>query len=174
MTGDMRTYARITINKPTDETLRLVEIALTKTNPLRYELDQEQNMFKGKTKFSWSKGTYGTEFVILIKRLGDQSIIEIYSNGWTGNLKPDTKPLIDPFYNKLSELIANRPEMDVSVVNMSQEEIVATANKTRTSNNTESVNSLAVEIAKLAKLKAGGTITGEEFTKMKNDLIDKM
>lgn len=175
ITGDTRTFARIKIDKSIDEALRLAEVALTKTNPQHYEVDKEKKMFKGKTKFSWLKNTYGAGFTILIKQLGNQSIIDIYSNGWVGNYKPETKPLIDPFYNNLSDLISNRPEMDVSVVKMSQEEIEATANETRLSNNTsETANSLANEIAKLVKLKKDGTISEEEFTKMKNDLIDKM
>ena len=58
---------------------------------------------------------------------------------------------------------------------MSQEEIEATANETRASNNTSLIaNSAAEEIAKIAKLKVDGLISEEEFTKMKNDIIDKM
>lgn len=175
ITGDARTFARIRIDKPLDETLRLAEDVLIKTEPDHYEFDKEKNMFKGKTKFSWLKNTYGAGFTILIKRLDNQSIIDIYSNGWKGVKKPATNQLIEPFYKKLSDLILFRPEIDISVVYMSQEEMESTAHQTRTSNNaSDSVTSVANEIAKLAKLKAEGIISEEEFTKMKYDLIDKM
>ena len=174
ITGNVRSFARIIIDKSPDEALKLAEVVLSKMKIKPDELDQEKHMIKGKTKFNFLKNTWGAGFVILTKRSDNQSVIDIYSNG-QGVTGADTGQLIDPFYNKLSELIANRPEMDVSVINMSQEEIEATANETRASNNTsKSANSLADEIVKLAKLKAEGSISGEEFTKMKNELIDKM
>ena len=41
-------------------------------------------------------------------------------------------------------------------------------------NTSQNANSVADEIAKLVKLKESGALTEDEFTKMKNELIDKM
>ncbi len=174
ITGDLRSFARIIMDKSADDSLDLVETILSKMKITPHEFNTEKHMVKGKTKANFLKNTWGTGYTILTKQLGNQSVIEIYSNG-AGLNGADEKLLISPFYKKLSETTSTRPEMDVSVVNISQESIEATANESRTSNNiSESANSVADEIAKLVKLKAEGTISEEEFTKMKYELIDKM
>ena len=61
------------------------------------------------------------------------------------------------------------------VLRPTAEAIEATDNDDRTENNISiEANSVADEIAKLAKLKADGALSEKEYTKMKNDLIEKM
>ena len=55
------------------------------------------------------------------------------------------------------------------------EEIESTSNEEIHSDNvSDSVHSIADEISKISKLKSEGSISEEEFQKMKNELIDKM
>ena len=80
--------------------------------------------------------------------------------------------------HKVEELKKLLPS-NISILSLTDinchEEIEETAGEVIHSDNvSDSTHSVADEIAKLSKLKADGAISEEEFTKMKNDLIDKM
>ena len=121
------------------------------------------------------KNSWGAGFCILTKKHGSQSAIDIYFNGVSLDGSPDTGGLIDKFYEKLCKITSTSPEIKVSVVSMSDEEIDATSNEVVHADGvSDNTHSIADEIAKLSKLKADGAISEEEFSKMKNDLIDKM
>ena len=73
----------------------------------------------------------------------------------TTNLACDGEPIPDEFLN------------DPILLKIENESISS-------NNSTQNANSVADEIAKLVKLKDSGALTDDEFTKMKNELIDKM
>lgn len=172
LSGNQRTFARIILKENPDDALDIAEETLEKMKLTPKEINDELHMIKGKTKANLF--TWGVGYRILTKKHGNQSCIDIYFNG-AGFSGPDTGGMIDKFYDKLCKIISDKPEVEVSVVSMSDEEIEATANEIlRQDNTTDGANSVADEIAKLSKLKSDGAISEEEFTKMKNDLIDKM
>ena len=110
----------------------------------------------------------------MAKPEGSNSVIDIYYDLVTFGIQ--TKPVIDPVYNKLCEIESEKLEIDLKIIeSTTYEEIEESANESISSNNsTQNANSVADEIAKLVKLKDSGALTDDEFTKMKNELIDKM
>jgi uncharacterized membrane protein len=174
LSGNERTFARIILKENPEDALDITEETLEKMKLTPKEINDDLYMIKGKTKANFLKNTWGAGFCILTKKYDDQSVIDIYYNG-AGLSGPDTGGMIDKFYDKLCEIISIRPEIQVSVVSMSDEEIEATANKVVHADGvSDNTHSIADEISKLSKLKAEGAISEEEFSKMKNDLIDKM
>ena len=172
--GNERTFARIILKENPEDALDIAKETLEKMKLTPKEVNDELHMIKGKTKANFLKNTWGAGFCILTKKYENQSVIDIYFNG-AGLSGPDTGGMIDKFYDKLCKIISTKPEVEVSVVSMSDEEILQTANESiRQDNTSDGANSVADEIAKLSKLKTDGAISEEEFTKMKNDLIDKM
>jgi predicted Zn-dependent peptidase len=174
LSGNERTFARIFLKENQENALDIVEETLEKMKLTPKEINDELHLIKGKTKANFLKNTWGAGFCILTKKCENQSVVDIYFNG-AGLNGPDTGGMIDKFYDKLCKIISTKPEVEVSVVSMSDEEILKTANENiRQDNTSDGANSVADEIAKLSKLKADGAISDEEFTKMKNELIDKM
>jgi len=174
LSGNDRTFARIIMKDNVEDALDIAEETLEKMKLTPKEINDELYMIKGKTKSNFLKNTWGAGYCIMVKKYESQSAIDIYFNG-VGLSGPDTGGMIDKFYDKLCKIVSTRPEIQVSVVSMSDDQIEATANENlRKDNSTESANSVADEIAKLSKLKTDGAISEEEYTKMKNELIDKM
>ena len=63
----------------------------------------------------------------------------------------------------------------MGVINIKTKEVLELAGKPVTAHNASNqAISVADEIAKIAKLKEEGTLSEEEYQKMKNELIDKM
>jgi len=175
LSGNERTFARIILEKNMDDASDIAEESLEKMKLTPKEINDELYMIKGKTKANFFKNSWGAGFCILIKKHGKQSAMDIYFNGVSLNGSPDTGGLIDKFYEKLCKITSTTPEIKVSVVSMSDEEIDATANEVVHADGvSDNTHSIADEISKLSKLKADGAISEEEFSKMKNDLIDKM
>jgi len=108
------------------------------------------------------------------KSEGINSVIDIYYDLVTFGIQ--TKQVIDPFYKKLCEIVSEKLQIDLKIIeSTTYEEIEESANESISSDNsTQNVNSIADEISKLVKLKESGALTDDEFTKMKNDLIEKM
>jgi len=175
LSGNDRTFARIFVEQSIEDALDNSIKTLEKMKLKPKEVDNELHMIQGKTKANFLKNTWGAGFRILVKPYGNTSIIDIYFNGVSLTLGPDTGGLIDKFYENLCKIISKRPQIEVSTISLSDTEIESTANeKIHSDNVSDSTHSVADEIAKLSKLKADGAISEEEFTKMKNDLIDKM
>jgi len=172
--GNERSFARIRIDKDPNEAFELIQDVLDGLKLKPKELIKEKRFIHGKTKMSLLRNKFGEDFRILSKPEGNSSVIDIYYNG-IGLTGPDKGPLIEPFYKKLSKLISNNLPIEISKLDISDEEILASADESvRSDNTSDSANSVADEIAKLSKLKSDGAISEEEFTKMKNELIDKM
>jgi len=71
--------------------------------------------------------------------------------------------------------MSNTLPIVLNMVKLTDEELEESANESISSDNsTQNANSVADEISKLVKLKESGALTDDEFTKMKNDLIEKM
>ena len=175
LSGNERTFARILVEGNTNDALDIAEDSLEKMKIHPKEINDELHMIKGKTKANFFKNSWGAGFCILTKEHGNQSAIDIYFNGVSLNGSPDTGGLIDKFYEKLCKITSTTPEIQVSAVSMSDEEIDATSNEVVHADGvSDNTHSIADEIAKLSKLKADGAISEEEFSKMKNDLIEKM
>ena len=175
LSGNERTFARILVEGDANDALDIAEDSLEKMKIHPKEINDELHMIKGKTKANFFKNSWGAGFCILTKKHGNQSAIDIYFNGVSLDGSPDTGGLIDKFYEKLCKITSTTPEIQVSAVSMSDEEIDATSNEVVHADGvSDNTHSIADEIAKLSKLKADGAISEEEFSKMKNDLIDKM
>ena len=175
LSGNERTFARILVEGNTKDALDIANDSLEKMKIQPKEINDELHMIKGKTKANFFKNSWGAGFCILTKKHGNQSAIDIYFNGVSLNGSPDTGGLIDKFYEKLCKITSTTPEIQVSAVSMSDEEIDATSNEVVHADGvSDNTHSIADEIAKLSKLKADGAISEEEFSKMKNDLIEKM
>ena len=175
LSGNERTFARILVEGDANDALDIAEDSLEKMKIHPKEINDELHMIKGKTKANFFKNSWGAGFCILTKKQDNQSAIDIYFNGVSLNGSPDTGGLIDKFYEKLCKITSTTPEIEISVVSMSDEEIDATSNEVvHVDGASDNTHSIADEIAKLSKLKADGAISEEEFTKMKNDLIEKM
>ena len=175
LSGNERTFARILVEGNTNDALDIAEDSLEKMKIHPKEINDELHMIKGKTKANFFKNSWGAGFCILTKEHGNQTAIDIYFNGVSLNGSPDTGGLIDKFYEKLCKITSTTPEIEISVVSMSDEEIDATSNEVVHADGvSDNTHSIADEIAKLSKLKADGAISEEEFSKMKNDLIEKM
>ena len=175
LSGNERTFARILVEGDANDALDIAEDSLEKMKIHPKEINDELHMIKGKTKANFFKNSWGAGFCILTKEHGNQSAIDIYFNGVSLNGSPDTGGLIDKFYEKLCKITSTTPEIQVSAVSMSDEEIDATSNEVVHADGvSDNTHSIADEIAKLSKLKADGAISEEEFSKMKNDLIEKM
>ena len=85
-------------------------------------------------------------------------------------------PIDSSDINKLCEIESEKLQIELKIIeSTTYEEIEESANESiRSDNSTQNANSVADEIAKLVKLKDSGALTDDEFTKMKNDLIEKM
>ena len=88
---------------------------------------------------------------------------------------PDEGSFIRPFHEKLCKLLPGNPDMDVDLVDVSDEEIEESSNEVARADNTSNrANAVADEIAELSKMRSEGRMSKEEFTRRKNDLIDSM
>ena len=172
---DQRTYARINLSESPEEAYRLTQVILDKLKFKPKEKDDEKFYIHSKTKLSWMKNKFATDFRIIVRPENSNSIIDIYSDVFTLTSGPDPSYIVDPFYHMLCQLISDQPPMDVSIVEIKKEEIKELAGKpVNTHNASNEAISVADEIAKISKLKEDGVLSEEEFTKMKNELIDKM
>ena len=171
-------FARIRVDKNQKEAFELTKKILDELNLQNWKektINDEKYFIFCRPKISLFKFNKVTNnFYIMVKPENNTSVIEIYYDLVTFGVY--TKHVIDPFYNKLSEILASKPSIHLSVIeSTTYEEIEASANeKTHSDNVSADTHSVADEIAKLAKLKSEGSLSEEEFTKMKNDLIDKM
>ncbi len=169
------TYARIDLNKSVEESYRLSQSILNSLKLKVKEQDDEKFYIRSRTKSSFLKNSWGTDFRILARPWRNNSVIEIYSNITTITGGADPSFIIDPFYHTLSQLISDQPKMDVGVIEIKTDGILELAGTPINDNNaSDGAISIADEIAKLSKLKADGALSEEEFQKMKNDLIEKM
>ena len=82
----------------------------------------------------------------------------------------------DPFYKKLCDVLLENPTIETNIIeSTTYEEIESTSNEEIHSDNvSNSAHSVADEISKISNLRSEGSISEEEFQKMKNELIDKM
>ncbi len=172
---DLRTHGRINLNKSSDEAYRLVQSTLNSLKFKPKEQDDEKLYIHSKTKLSWLKNKFATDFRITVRPQGNDSIIDIYSDAFSVTGGADPSYIVDPFYHTLSQLIADQPPMDVDVVEIKKEQIKEmSGTPVNVDNVSDAAISVADEIAKISKLKEDGVLSEEEFQKMKNDLIDKM
>ena len=129
LSGNERTFARILVEGDANDALDIAEDSLEKMKIHPKEINDELHMIKGKTKANFFKNSWGAGFCILTKEHGNQTAIDIYFNGVSLNGSPDTGGLIDKFYEKLCKITSTTPEIEISVVSMSDEEIDATSNE---------------------------------------------
>jgi hypothetical protein len=175
-------FARIRINKTQDESFELIKKILDEvklTNAWKEKIINEEKHFifcKPKIfNFTLRPNKVIADIFIFSKPEGNNSVIDIYYNTMTITGTAQTNNVIDPIYNKLCQVMSNTLPIFLNMVKMTDEELEESANESiRSDNSTQNANSVADEIAKLAKLKESGALTDDEFTKMKNDLIEKM
>lgn len=170
-------FARIRINKTQEESFELIKKILDVLNLQKWKektINEEKHFIFCRPKLGFISNKVTNNLYIMAKPEGSNSVIDIYYDFVTFGVQ--TKQVIDPFYNKLCEIVSEKLEIDLKVIeSTTYNEIEATANEVvRSNNTTQNANSVADEIAKLAKLKESGALTDDEFTKMKNDLIEKM
>ena len=172
--GNQRTFARIRINKEPDKTFELIQEILDQMKLKPKKIIKEKYFIRGKTKTSFLKNKFGQDFHIMSKPEENGSVIDIYYNGisLTG---PDKSLLIEPFYKKLIKITSSDLPIEINCIDISDEDIMMSADKNVRSDRTSVIaNTVADEITKLSKLKSEGHLSEDEFTKMKNDLINKM
>ena len=170
-------FARIRINKTQDESFELIKNVLDVLNLQKWKektINEEKYFIFCRPKLGFISNKVTNNFYIMTKSEGTNSVIDIYYDLVTFGIQ--TKPVIDPIYNKLCEIESEKLQIELKIIeSTTYEEIEESANESiRSDNSTQNVNSVADEIAKLAKLKESGSLTDDEFTKMKNDLIEKM
>ena len=120
---DQRTYARINLSESPEEEYRLTQVILDKLKFKPKEKDDEKFYIHSKTKLSWMKNKFATDFRIIVRPENSNSIIDIYSDVFTLTSGPDPSYIVDPFYHMLCQLISDQPPMDVSIVEIKKEEI---------------------------------------------------
>lgn len=170
-----RTFASIQVDRNPDECFEIIEKIIQELKIKPKEIIKEKKYLHGKTKLSFLKNKFGEDFRILSKPRENHSVIEIYYNGVVFPIRPDEGPLVKPFYKKLCNIISSKPPIEVTLRDISDDEIKNSANERVHSDNiSDMTHIVADEIAKLAKLKAEGEITEEEYEQLKNHLIDKM
>ena len=156
------------------KTFVLIQQALDKMKLKPKKLIRETHLVYGKTKTSMIKNRFGENFYVIAKVAGDGSAVDIYYNGreFTG---PDTKAFAVPFHKEMNELVSCDPITNVRLVDISDADIEESAHKpVRPDNTPDAVNSVAKEIARLSRLRSEKKISDEEFTRLKNELIDKL
>ena len=172
--GNQRTFARIRINKEPDKTFELIQEILDQMKLKPKKIIKEKYFIRGKTKTSFLKNKFGQDFHIMSKPEENESVIDIYYNG-IGLTGPDKSLLIEPFYKKLIKITSSDLPIEINCIDISDEDIMMSADKNVRSDRTSVIaNTVADEITKLSKLKSEGHLSEDEFTKMKNDLINKM
>lgn len=173
-------FARIRINKTQDESFELIKKILDEvklTNSWKEKtINEEKHFIFCRPKimnFTLKPNKVTNNVYIMAKPEGGNSVIDIYYDLVTFGIQ--TKPVIDPIYNKLCQVMSNTLPIVLNMVKLTDEELEESANESISSDNsTQNANSVADEISKLVKLKESGALTDDEFTKMKNELIDKM
>ena len=170
-------FARIRVDKNQEETFELTQKILDVLKLQKWKektINPEKHFIFCRPKLGFISNKVTNNFYIMVKPEGGTSVIDIYYDLVTFGVF--TKHVIDPFYNKLSEILSSKPTMDLRVIeSTTYEEIEASANEKINSDNVSKETSLvAEEISRLAKLKVEGILSEEEYTKMKNELIDKM
>lgn len=123
-----RSFGRIFVNLTRDEAYALAKEIVS---DLKFNIKDENPTdyyFEGKTKLTWTKNKFAEKFFILVKNGNNQSVIDIYFNGY-GMTGPDTKVLITPFYKKLIEKTGTTPELRTCLMDIKEEDIIKSANE---------------------------------------------
>ena len=170
-------FARIRMQENQKESFELIKNVLDSLNIQKWKektINEEKHFIFCRPKLGFIHNNVTNNFYIMAKEENQNSVIEIYYDLVTFGVY--TKHVIDPFYEKLCQLMGNKPPIELKVIeSTTYEEIESKANeKIHSDNISTETHSLAEEIAKLAKLKSEGSLSEEEYVKMKNDLIDKM
>ena len=170
-------FARIRIDKTQEDSFELIKKILDELKLQKWKektINEEKHFIFCRPKLGFISNKVTSNLYIMAKSEGNNSVIDIYYDyvGFT----IQTKDVIDPFYNKLCGTLSEKLQIDLKIIeSTTYEEIEESANEIiRSDNSTQKVNSVADEISKLVKLKESGALTDDEFTKMKNDLIEKM
>ncbi len=174
-------FARIRISKSQEESFELIKKILDELNLQKWKIktiNEEKHFIFCRPKifnFSLKPNKVIADVFIFSKPEGNNSVIDIYYNTMTISGTTQTNNVIDPIYNKLCQVMSNTLPKFLNMVKLTDKEIEESANElVNSDNSTENANSVADEISKLVKLKESGDLTDDEFTKMKNDLIEKM
>ena len=170
-------FARIRIDKTQEESFELIKKILDELKLQKWKekkINEEKHFIFCRPKLGFISNKVVNNFYIMTKPEGNNSVIDIYYD--LVLIGVQTKPVIDPVYNKLCGILSEKLQIDLKIIeSTTYEEIEESANESiRSDNSNQNVNSIADEIAKLVKLKESGALTDDEFTKMKNDLIEKM
>lgn len=170
-------FARIRMQKNQEESFELIKSVLDSLNIQKWKektINDEKHFIFCRPKLGLIHNNVTNNFYIMAKEEGKNSVIEIYYDLVTFGVY--TKHVIDPFYEKLCQLLGQKPPIELEVIeSTTYEEIESRANEQIYSDNVSTeTHSVAEEIAKLAKLKSEGSISEEEYVKMKNELIEQM
>ena len=175
MVWNIRTVARIQVDELPDKTFELVQKVLGKMKLKPKKIIQDKRLIQGKTKLSFIRNKFGQKFHIIVREAENGCVIDIYFDGVGITGGPDEGPFIRPFHEKFCRLVPGNPDVDVSLVDVSDEIIEESSNETVMTDNASSrINAVADEIAELSKMRSEGSISEEEFTRRKNDLIDSL
>lgn len=121
-----RSFARIFVNLSRDKAYSVAKEIISE---LKFDIKDEnpsKYYFEGKTKLSWTKNKFAEKFFILVKTANNQSVIDIYYNGY-GVTGPDSKVLITPFYKKLTEKTRTNLDLQTCLMDIKEEDIIKSA-----------------------------------------------
>jgi hypothetical protein len=177
--GDQKriSFARIRLNQSQQESFEISKKILDLLDLQKWKektINDDKQYIFCRPKMGFIKNKVTNNFYIMAKPEGSNSVIDIYFDLVTFGVV--TGQVIDPFYKKLCDELSENPTIEISIIeSITYEEIEATSNEEIHSDNiSNSVHSVADEIAKISKLRSEDSISEEEFQKMKNELIDKM
>ena len=174
--GKRISFARIRLGQNQQEAFELSKKILDLLDIQKWKeknINEDNHYIFCRPKLGFIHNNVTNNFYIMAKPEGKNSVIEIYYDCVTFGV---IGQLIDPFYKKLCDVLLENPTIETNIIeSTTYEEIESTSNEEIHSDNvSDSVHSIADEISKISKLKSEGSISEEEFQKMKNELIDKM
>lgn len=123
-----RSFGRIFVRMSREEAY---SIAKEIVSELKFDIKEEtpsKYYFEGKTKLSWTKNKFAEKFFILIKDANGQSVIDIYYSGY-GVTGPDSKVIIGPFHKKLMEKTRMNLDLQISLIDIEEDDILKTADE---------------------------------------------
>ena len=125
--GVSRSFARIKLEKSSDESLDLAVKSLLKIKTQKMGLDERLHMIKGEIKLGFREAYHYHEFFILTRPAGKHSVIDIwFSQLDFGGPRIDT--FITPFYENICDLTSSHPEFIVDISTFTDKEIEELSN----------------------------------------------
>ncbi len=126
--GISRSFARIKLEKSSDESLDLAVNSLLKIKTQQMALDEKLHMIKGEIKLGFKDRYNYHEFFILTRPNGKHSVIDIWFSHFDLVNGPIEDTFIRPFYENMCNLTSSHPEFIIDISTFTDKEIEKLAN----------------------------------------------